>query len=251
MGCVMGDLYALDLILFVAATFAASFVAGLAGFAFGIVAAAVWLHFLAPAQTAALIVAFGLIVQGWAVWKLRKAIKLVRLVPFLIGGALGVPIGGEMLRWASPASLRVGIGAVLVIYSLYSLIRPKLASVSGAGYLTDGAIGVVNGMIGGATGLGGIVATVWCSLRGWSPPEQSAVFQPAAVSVFLMTASWMGGTGMIGKDTIGLFLVGLPALAVGTWAGLKLFERLNEVWFRRVLLAMLLMSGTSLLLHLG
>jgi len=46
----MGELSAVNLILFVSATFAASFVAGLAGFAFAIVAAAVWLHFL-PAGT--------------------------------------------------------------------------------------------------------------------------------------------------------------------------------------------------------
>jgi uncharacterized protein len=62
------------------------FVTGRAGFACGIVAAAVWLHFLAPAQVAALIVAFGLIVQGVSVWKLRRAIKWPRLVPFLFGG---------------------------------------------------------------------------------------------------------------------------------------------------------------------
>ena len=251
MGCAMGDLNAFDLILFLAATFAASFVAGLAGFAFGIVAAGAWLHFLSPAQTAALIVAFGLIVQGWAVWKLRRAIKPARLLPFLIGGAIGVPIGGVILRWASPASLRLGIGAILVIFSLYSLIRPKLASAIGAGKVSDGAVGVVNGVIGGATGLAGIIATVWCSLRGWSPPEQRAVFQPVGVSVFLMTALWLGGTGMIGQQTLELFLIGLPALAVGTWAGLKLFGRLNETGFRRVVLVLLLLSGISLLLHLG
>jgi uncharacterized membrane protein YfcA len=247
----MGDLHAVDLILFVTATFAAAFVAGLAGFAFGVVAAAVWLHFLSPAQTAALIVAFGLIVQGLAVWKLRKAVKLARLVPFLVGGAIGVPIGGEVLRWASPASLRLAIGAILIIFSLYSLLRPKLASAGDAGNLADGTVGVVNGIIGGATGLAGIVATVWCSVRGWPAPEQRAVFQPVGVSVFLMTALWLGGTGMIGKDTIGLFLIGLPALAVGTWAGLKLFGRLDEVWFRRVLLALLLISGISLVAHIG
>ena len=61
MGCVMGDLSAVNLILFVSATFAASFVAGLAGFAFAIVAAAVWLHFLPPAQSTVLIATFGLI----------------------------------------------------------------------------------------------------------------------------------------------------------------------------------------------
>jgi hypothetical protein len=78
MGCAMGDLPVIDIALFVAATFAASFVAFLAGFAFGIIAAAVWLHFLLPAQCTTLIVVFGLLVQGWAVWKLRKSIGWCR-----------------------------------------------------------------------------------------------------------------------------------------------------------------------------
>ena len=101
----------LDLTLFAAGTFAAAFVTGLAGFAFGIVAAAVWLHFLSPVQAAALIVAFGLIVQGVSVWKLRRAIKWKRLAPFLIGGIVGVPIGAELLRWAAPGDLRIAVGA--------------------------------------------------------------------------------------------------------------------------------------------
>src|SRR2546422_4706230 len=57
--------------------------------AFGIVAAAVWLHILTPLQTASLIIAFGLVVQGYAVWKLRHGLSWSRLWPFLIGAALG------------------------------------------------------------------------------------------------------------------------------------------------------------------
>ena len=248
MGCAMDDLHALDLTLFAAATFAAAFVTGLAGFAFGIVAAAVWLHFLSPIQAAALIIAFGLIVQGVAVWKLRSAIKLTRLIPFLVGGAIGVPIGAEVLRWTDPASLRMGIGAILVVFSLYSLARPKLASAENAGAAADGTIGVVNGIIGGSTGLAGIVAVVWCSLRGWTPAEQRAVFQPVGVATFVMTGLWLGGTGMIGADVGWLFLIGLPALAAGTWAGLKLFGKLDEAGFRQVVLILLLISGLSLLI---
>ena len=242
----MGELQGVDLILFVFATFAASFIAGLAGFAFGIVAAAVWLHFLPPAQTAALIVAFGLIVQGMAVWKLRKAIKLPRLLPFLIGGAIGVPVGGEILRWTSPATLRLAIGIVLVAFSSYSLIRPKLPSAGNAGPLIDGGIGVLKGALGGATGLAGIIMTIWCSVRDWPPPEQRAVFQPVGVAIFLMTALWLGGTGTVGKETIGLFVTGLPAVTLGTWAGLKAFGKLDEASFRRVVMALLLVSGLSL-----
>src|SRR5262252_10903504 len=153
MGCVMGELSAVNLILFVSATFAASFVTGLAGFAFAIVAAAVWLHFLAPAQAAALIVAFGLIVQGVSVWKLRAAIQWRRLAPFLIGGIIGVPIDGEILRWTAPGNLRIAVGVLLVMFSLWNFFRPSLASMSRAGVAADGAVGVVNGIIGGATGL--------------------------------------------------------------------------------------------------
>jgi uncharacterized protein len=61
-----------------------------------------------------------------------------------------------------------------------------------------------------------------------------------------MTGLWMGGTGMIGGDTLALFLIGLPALAVGTWAGLKLFGKLDDQAFRRIVLALLLISGLSL-----
>jgi len=39
----------------------------------------------------------------------------------------------------------------------------------------------------------------------------------------------------------------LPALAVGTWAGLKLFGKLDDATFRRIVLVLLLISGASLL----
>src|SRR3954469_235506 len=100
----------LDISLFLAATFAAALVAGLAGFAFGLVAAAVWLHILTPLQTASLIIAFGLIVQGVAVWKLRRALQWRRLWPFLLGGLVGVPLGVALLGWANPDYMRASIG---------------------------------------------------------------------------------------------------------------------------------------------
>src|SRR5688572_6055548 len=73
----------LELVLFCVAAFAASFVAGLAGFAFGLVAMAIWLHILTPVETAILITGYALIVQGYAVWKLRSALKPRRLLPLV------------------------------------------------------------------------------------------------------------------------------------------------------------------------
>jgi uncharacterized membrane protein YfcA len=129
----MPDAVLLNLVLFLAATFAAAMVAGMAGFAFGLVAAAVWLHVLSPLQTTTLIVAFGLIVQGYSVWKLRHGLKPRRLWPFLLGGALGLPLGVELLRWLPAMEVRIAVGVFLVLFSLWSLARPALGKITAGG----------------------------------------------------------------------------------------------------------------------
>ena len=77
------------------------------------------------------------------------------LLPFLNGGALGIPLGAEVLRWGTPAQMRAFVGVALVLFSVYSLARPKLPIVNGGG-VSDGAVGVVSGFLGGSTGLAGI-----------------------------------------------------------------------------------------------
>ena len=236
----------LEIPIFLVATFAGALVAGLSGFAFGLVAASIWLYILTPLQTATLIIAFGLIVQGYSVWKLRRALDWKKLRPFLLGAALGVPVGVGILTWVSPAHVRTGVGAFLVLYSLYALFRPAIAPVKGGGAAADAAIGFLNGVLGGITGLAGILVTIWCGLRGWPKDGQRAVFQPVAVAIFLMSALCIGAKGAITAETIKLFLIGLPALFAGTWLGLKLYGHLNEAAFRKVVLVMLLASGVAL-----
>ena len=166
-------------VLFLSGTFLAALVAGLGGFAFGIVAAAVWLYILTPLQTATLIMGLGLVMQAYSVWKSRHALHWRRLTPILVGTALGVPLGVFALSHADPRYLRLGIGAVLVLFSLYGLWRPTLQPIKARAMVGDLGAGFLNGVLGGATGLAGIVAVIWCQLRGcWAKDQQRAVFQP-------------------------------------------------------------------------
>lgn len=241
----MESAFFLEIVVLLIGTFAAAFVTGLAGFAFGMVAAGVWLHALAPVDVAVLIVAYALLLQGHATWKLRRAIKTSRLWPFVVGSAVGIPLGLLVMRWTSAENLRLAVGGLLVAFSLYNLARPTLPKVAGDRPLADGAVGVVNGALAGATGLGGVAPTIWCGLRGWPRDEQRAVFQPTAVATFAMTILWFGGTGAVAADTVRLFLIGLPALALGAALGWKLYGRLDEAAFRRVVLVLLAISGAT------
>jgi uncharacterized membrane protein YfcA len=241
------DATIINLAVYLTATFAAALLTGVAGFAFGLVAAAVWLHILTPMQTATLIIAFGLVVQGISVWRLRHALRWSRLWPFLIGAAFGVPLGVAILGWAQPDLVRVLVGVLLVVYGAYSLARPAMKPVKRGGAAADAGVGFLNGILGGLTGLAGILTTVWCGIRGWPKDEQRAVFQPIGVAIFAMSGLWLGVSGAVSTDTARFFVFGLPALLAGTWAGLKLYGHLDEASFRKIVLLLLLLSGVTLL----
>ena len=234
------------LALFVTATFAAALVAGLAGFAFGMVAAAIWLHVLTPAQTAILIAAYALLIQGYSTWKLRRALSGARLWPFLAGGALGVPLGAEILRWVPADPIRAGVGVFIVLFCVHALAKPNWTVGAWGGRAADGGVGFLGGVLGGATGLAPILPVLWCAARGWPKDQQRAVFQPFAVGTFAMILLWLGGFGVIDRATVALFLIGIPAVLAGTWLGLKWYARLGETGFRRVVLGLLLLSGLGL-----
>jgi hypothetical protein len=114
------------------------------------------------------------------------------------------------------------------------------------GRAADGAVGLLSGVLGGATGLAGILTILWCNLRGWTKNEQRTVFQPTTAAIFAIALIWLAGSGVLDGKTWRLFLIGLPVLLAGHWLGLKLYDGIDEARFRRIVLGLLLISGIAL-----
>ena len=232
--------------LFLLGAFVGGLTSGLAGFAMGLVVSGVWLHIITPVQTATLIVGFGLLTQGYAIWKLRDALRWRAVAPVIVGSAIGVPIGTPLLTAVDPAYLRTGIGVLLVLYSAYGLARPAFKPVPSS-TPADVVVGSVNGLLAGLTGLTGIVVTIWCQLRGWSKDAQRAVFQPVNFATVVVSAVSFSIAGVVTAETVTLYLLGLPLMALGLWVGFKLYGRLDDATFRQVILVLLLLSGLALI----
>jgi uncharacterized membrane protein YfcA len=235
-----------QLVIFASAAFVAALVAGVTGFAFAPIAASVWLHIFTPLEAATLAISYNLLVQGYGTWKLRHAFDWSRIWPFMLGGVPGVTIGVSVLRWAEPGTMRIAVAAFLIVYSLYGLVRPALKPVH-VGATGDAIVGFLGGMLGAMAGFPGILVVVWCGLRGWTKNEQRAVFQPVAVALLAMAAAALAVSGSISRHVVELFLIGLPALLLGTWAGFAFYGRLNEEMFRKFVLMLLLASGLFLI----
>jgi uncharacterized membrane protein YfcA len=236
----------LGLGLFLLAAFLGGFASGVAGFAMGFIVSGIWLHLIEPIQTTALIVGYGFWTQGYGVWKLRHSVRWQILAPFIIGGAIGVPIGTLLLTYINPAFMRCGVGMLLVSFSIYGLTQPKFTPVPG-GAPADGGVGFLNGVLCGLTGLPGLIITIWCQLRAWPKDVQRAVFQPVMLGAIVVTAISVSVTGVVTADIVKLYLLGLPAMLAGLWLGFKLYGKLDDAMFRKVILLMLFFSGSVLI----
>jgi uncharacterized membrane protein YfcA len=233
------------LALFLAATFVGGIATGLAGFAFGLVVSGIWLHIITPVQTASLIVGYGLFVQAYGIWKTRHAFNRRHVIPLVIGVVVGAPIGAWLLHFINPAALRFGVGLLLIAYAAYGLLRPKVKSVP-ANVPAELGVGLINGVLGGMTGLAGVFVTIWCGMRGWSKDTQRSVYQPVILASFFATAASLIAAGALTREFGKLYLLGLPPLLAGTLVGFKLYGHLNDETFRRVILVLLLLSGLAL-----
>lgn len=235
----------LTLLAFLAGAFLGGLVSGLFGFAMGIVVSSIWLHIVPPVDNTVLIIGCTAVTQGYGIWKLRHALDWPRATPFILGGAVGVPLGAALLAYSDPAVVRAAVGLLLVGYSLHSLAKPVFRPVP-AGFAADTGIGVLNGLLGGLTGLVGIILVIWCQMRGWSKDVTRATFQIVVLAIAIIAAASLAVTGSLTAEQGKLYLLALPLMLGGTWLGFRLYGRLDEAAFRKAILVFLLLSGVVL-----
>jgi uncharacterized protein len=163
------------------------------------------------------------------------------------GGLLALPIAIYLLQNADTRALRMGFGALIVVYAAYSLFRPALNTFrsidrQGRNFL----VGFGGGLIGGLTAMPGALPTIWCDMQGVPKEQQRGVVQPFIAAMQVSALVLMLCRAELPSTIVVDLAVSLPPLAAGTALGVLMFRRINETVFRRVILIMLLGSGLSL-----
>lgn len=239
-----------DLALIAAGGFLAAMVVGSAGFAFAIVVTSVWIYVLSPAQIVLLASICATLLHTASIWQFRRDIEFGLLWPFVAGSVLGVPVGVLALQSLDPRWFRHLFGAFMIAYSCYMLMRPQFPVVRLAplaARFADGAVGWVSGVLGGFAMLHGTLPTIWCALRGWDKRRSRLVYQPFILVTGILAMLGVGFGIKIDKTELLLPLaVGLPAMGLGLWAGMRVFDLISEDRFRRLVLWLILASGVSL-----
>jgi uncharacterized membrane protein YfcA len=225
---------------------AACFVQGLAGFGIGLVSLAFLPYLMSPAHAVVLITLYAAVFTVIIFIPLRGDFTLSGMIELTIGTVLATPAGVWVLAALSAEALTRLIGLVLLLIVGLEWLGLYPQRLSGPGWGLGA--GVAAGLLGGAIGTPGPPVILYTASQDWSPRTVKANIQAFLVvnqAVILIGYWW---TGLLDREVwrlAGLYAV--PAVA-GIAAGMVLFNRLDRARFRRVVFAVLFVSGLVLLL---
>lgn len=225
----------------------AGFVQGLSGFAFGLVAMSFWAWVLDPKLAATLSVFGALTGQIVAAFSVRRGWDVKRLLPFVLGGLLGIPLGVALLPRLDMNWFKLILGALLVLWCPAMLLSRRLPRISAGGTPADGVVGLAGGIMGGLGGFTGTLPTLWCTLRGYERDVQRSIIQNFNLSMLLVTMATYAGPGIVTRDMLPMFAIVAPAMLVPTFLGTRLYIGISDARFRQIVLGLLTASGVALL----
>jgi uncharacterized protein len=233
------------------AVFVASTISSIAGFAFSALCGALLFHLMdSPVYAVQVMITCSIAIQLLSVATLWRSIDWSSLPVFLVGGVIGVPAGVYLLLHLQTSAYRDVIGALLIAYGGYLLLRNPVNKLR-TGPLSDACAGFLGGLTGGLAGFPGASVTIWCGLKGWDKARQRGVYQPFILSmqpVALIVIALMRPASASATQLDWKTLAFIPAALLGAWFGLRIFQRLSDRQFELTVNTLLIVSGIGLIL---
>lgn len=238
-------------LLFLLGAIIAGFVQGLTGFAFGLVAMSFWVWALAPQLAAPLVVFASLWSHIISLSSEKKSYHFDKalVLPYILAGLIGVPIGTWLLDRVEPEIFKLVLGTFLMIWSPLMLFNPKFIFIQKSGKYADSFIGFLGGILGGLGGFSGALPSAWLMLKNLQKDKQRYIMRHFnfAIQVFTLSAYLIQGN--IKSQHITYILVLIFAVSIPAILGAKLFYKISEIQFKKIVLSLLFASGIFMSLN--
>jgi uncharacterized protein len=234
----------MELVLGAISVMLASFLGGVTGFGYSLVATPLLLLAGFPLPFVVTVnLALAFITRISVAYRFRHSIW-ARRVALLVGGSVpGLWLGVTVLRVVDAQTIKVAAGIITMIAAVLlarSVSAPPPPSVPGAPVVA----GFFGGFLGAATSLNGVAPVLLLARDKASPRSflaDLAMYFVVSNAIGLMI---LAAQGAIREDALsGAFLLWLPGSVIGNWLGTTLGPRLPEIAFRRLTLGVVFVAG--------
>jgi uncharacterized protein len=167
----------------------------------------------------------------------------------IAGLAVGTLAGAAVIKVLDPRMLSVLVGAVTLGYVLATAFRLTALVPEAAGRRAAPVVGLAAGVLGGATGIFAPLLASYLHLLHMAKRE--FVFWLTImffVSNIVQVASY-AHLGLYAGQVLLLALIGCVPMAIGTWSGLVLQDRIDPEVFGRIVLGIVFIASLNLLVR--
>ena len=235
----------LELLVALVIVTAGALVMGTVSFGLGLVVAPVLLLFVDPQSVVVIVNTLIAILLLAVLLQTRRHLDLKLVRGMTLGGMVAVPIGVLALDSASPATLRITIGLVILGLAPLTLWKVKLPlfhsrfSALFVGFLTSLSIAALS--------IGGPLAAIYVITQRWPPQVIRATLAFYFLLIDILAFALYARAGLVDRDTVGNIAILLPGLLAGFGLATLIVRRMDAQVFRYVALAVIVVGGVLLL----
>lgn len=229
------------LILPAIVVFVSSFVAGLSGFGYSLIAVPLLLLFFSPKIVIPIIVLHAFVLNLVILRDSWKSVDIKKILPLMIFGVVGTPVGAYILMFFPVDLIKVGVGITIVIFSIciYFGVSRKFKNEK----LVSIPVGFMSGVLNGSTAMSGPPIILFYANQHF----KKKVFRANLVVYFLFLNLFTLPVLMFSNVYSGEVLIQalklLPSVIVGSTLGVLLVGRVKGSVFRKFALILVFLSG--------
>lgn len=161
----------------------------------------------------------------------------------------GIPLGLAILLYVNALWVKLGLGLLMIGYSLYSLFARNSLRLKTDNWFWLFTCGLLSGILGGAYGINGPPLVVYGNMRQWSAKHFRATLQAYFLPVSIIGLVGYALKGLINITVLKYFLFALPAVIPAIFLGRYLNRRLKDNTFFKYVYCGLISIGVFLIIN--
>jgi uncharacterized membrane protein YfcA len=183
-----------------------------------------------------IVIALVMLLREWRELEFKDVTYLI------VSTLVGIPLGLFFLSSAPERIVRMILGLILIGFSLYNLVGPKLPKVRTNALAFP--MGFLAGILGGAYNTNGPPVVIYGVMRGWGKEKFRATLQGYFLVSSLIIVISHGMAGLWSMDIWRLFALSIPVSIMGVFAGEKVIKDLPQETYQRLINLFLIVVGS-------
>ncbi|MGJ3238757.1 MAG: sulfite exporter TauE/SafE family protein [Anaerolineae bacterium] len=225
--------------------FGAMLIQSLAGFGSALIAMPFLIALLGPEVARPLFVLVGQTAGILYLYQYRADWQIPDIKLLIVGTLLGIPFGTWIAYSLSQEMFMLVLGIIIMVYALYNLSGFKLKQISAR---WAPIFGFCSGILHSAYNVGGPPLVMYNASQTWKARR----FKGNTQAVFFITGMFViiehVRTGHVTAPVIQHYLIMAPTMILALWLGFRLEKYIQQATFQKLVMALLLMIGISLVL---